>query len=189
MIAMSNTNETSQNSHKAKRMTRKDNDGVDHINIDTRAKTVLGRMLVSTAATDFIHPVLGPFSSIEAFRAFIRTGGKDPDVRYLSGKMAYDYSNKNIRSQCPKNIKDIILEASWHKVDQNPELKKLLLESSLPFDHYYIFTSREGGAQIPIHPRYNKQVCNGAEELRRLFKECITPPVIDYKALLPNYFG
>lgn len=197
MIAMSNSNESILKSPEAtaikvNNMTRQDNDGVDHINIDIRARTVLGRLLVSSANTDFIHPILGPFSSIEAFRIFIRTGGKDGDVRYLTGKEAYNYSRDHVRGHCPKNFKDIILEASWHKVDQNPELKKLLLDSELPFDHYYLFAPKnvsKGTPSLPIRPRYSKQVCMGAEELRKLFKDGAAPPVIDYKSLLPEVLG
>ena len=43
------------------------NDGVDHINIYSRGKTQLGRMLSNFYLSPFNHPVYGGFNTVEGF--------------------------------------------------------------------------------------------------------------------------
>lgn len=47
-------------------------DGIDHINIYSKGKTTLGRMLSNFACTPFTHPEDGKFASIEDIRRQLR---------------------------------------------------------------------------------------------------------------------
>jgi len=49
-------------------------DGVTHINIYSKGKTKLGRLLTNFAHTPFTHAEYGQFASVEGFWYWIRDG-------------------------------------------------------------------------------------------------------------------
>ena len=149
-------------------------DGKTHINIDARGQTELGRMLVHTFKSNMIHPTFGPFNSIEGFWAYIRSNVKsDRDrFRYVSGTTA----KRESRIKDPRyiqNFHDIIIEANYFKILQNEKLKKLFIESTLPFDSYYIFHSKESKATegMLVRPQIHSWLMPGFEKIRRMIRE------------------
>lgn len=122
-------------------------DGVTHINVYSKAKTELGRLLSNFAHTPFKHPRYGHFSSVEAFWYWLSTGKKNDQLRSLHG-----YQSKKagllIRKQMEEsgeafqevpNFKAEIKKAILCKIEQNEHLRDLLKNSSLPLTHYYIW--------------------------------------------------
>ncbi|BDD79564.1 hypothetical protein [Burkholderia phage FLC9] len=158
-------------------------DGVKHINIDTYAKTDLGKMLVHKYPAPFEHPKFGRFRSVEGFWGYIRTGAREDRWRYLSG-MPAKRETRNLDKRWIKNFHQIIMEANFHKVNQNEDIKKLMLASTLPFDHYYIFRSEQmkpDDPGLPTRPQIASWLCEGFEDIRRLLREGKQPEVPDYE--------
>jgi hypothetical protein len=154
----------------------KEDDGITHINIDQGAKEELGRML-SHFYDDapFIHPHFGPFNSMEGFWHYIKTLEVDDRLRTLPGADAHALG-KSLTTCLVRNFYAYINEANFYKIEQNEQLKKLMMESTLPFDYYYLF----GAAKLPIRPRSALPLIEGFTEIRNMLKENRRPPTIDY---------
>jgi hypothetical protein len=115
-------------------------DGSNHINIYSEARTELGRKLTNFAKTPFDHPTYGHFESMEGFWHWCSTGKKSDSYRDkygLAAKMAkrrgqgvviYDYFESDI------------LSGLHCKLQQHPNIHQMLLDSTLPLTHYYAFS-------------------------------------------------
>jgi hypothetical protein len=129
-----------------------DNDGIDHINIYSKGKTEIGRLLTNFAHTPFTHPKYGIFQSVEGFWYFLKTGTKHDNLKYLYGYEAkrigktYAMERKDLEDKkgIPEEFKKEILEAIRCKLRQNKHIVKLLVESDLPFSHYYCYGNGKG---------------------------------------------
>jgi hypothetical protein len=142
-------------------------DGKDHINIWEHGATELGKCLSHDVAIGFVHPVLGKFNSVVGFFNYIRSEEKDDRLRHLSSKVA----NLHFKSLTPvnvKNFKALVMDANWLKVQQNPALKKALMESELPFDSWYTYKRRDGVRQRPAIAFW---IVPGFNEIRAALKE------------------
>lgn len=146
------------------------NDGIDHINIYSNGETELGRLLTHFAHTPFIHPYLGPFASMEGLWFFIRNGGFDENLRYLSGIKAKKLGRLHQAKWYPDFRSDIIA-ANYQKIIQNDQLREAVIASELPFDHYYLF----GPKKVLIAPRDSMWLIEGFEEIRKALKEGVVP--------------
>lgn len=113
-------------------------DGVDHINIYSKGRTELGKLLSNFWALGFLHPLHGYFVSMEGFYYYVSTGFKHEELKKLFGYRAKINGREKERIYC-EDFEVIVREGLNLKVEQNPELKKLLKESSLPFKHYYVY--------------------------------------------------
>lgn len=116
-----------------------DMDGVDHINIYSKGKTELGRMLSNFAKTPFVHPVDGQFMSIEGYWYWLST--KDDNLRHKWGfdAKAYGRQVKGSDWSDDPEFKSKIKQAITIKITQDKDLARQLRESTLPFVHYYVF--------------------------------------------------
>lgn len=126
-------------------------DGETHINIYSKGKTHLGRMLSNFGHTPFKHPVHGYFSSVEAFWYWLSLGGKDDNLRTLHGFQAKK-TGQAVRDAILKNgnkvphvedFKAMIKSAILAKIEQNPDLAAMLKNSTLPLTHYYVWGDAE----------------------------------------------
>lgn len=140
-------------------------DGVKHINISVTGRTELGRQLTHFASTQFIHPLYGPFKTMEGFWHYIKCEESDDLFRTLSASRAKSHA-KLKKTVFRDNFIDIIHEANFYKIEQTPGLKELMIESTLPFTYYYLF----GPAQVQVFPKQADWLCAGFEEIRRLMK-------------------
>lgn len=152
-------------------------DGVDHINIYSRGNTELGRQLSHFAHSPFIHPFYGPFESMEGFWYWMRAGNhlrakglQDDKLRYLSGYKAKQYG-KNFPIQRYEHFKEDILAANYQKILQHRTLHNLLVESTLPFRHYYMF----GPGNVIVQPRDSNWLVTGFEDIRQALKQDRVP--------------
>lgn len=141
------------------------NDGVDHINIYSRAKTELGQLLSNFARTPFKLPDDGEFLSVEGYWYWLKTGKERDVFRYLIGLAA-----KNEGKDLPvvlmpeEEFRDKIRAALKAKLMQTPYLQFLLLESTLPFAHYYVFQGAKKDAGYEWIVEYWEQL---REEFKR----------------------
>jgi hypothetical protein len=155
-----------------------DQDGVTHINISSTGATELGRQLTHFAFTPFIHPIYGHFKCMEGLWHYIKSEDKDDAFRSMTGGKAKGHA-RNKRTVKRPNFINIIKEANFHKIEQTPGLKELLISSTLPFEYYYFF----GPEQILVTPPHATWLCGIFEELRRMFKDgerMPVQPVIDF---------
>jgi len=113
-------------------------DGLTHINIYSRANTDLGKALSNFSHLPIEHPKYGRFESIEGFWYWVSTGKQQDILRTFYGIMA-----KKEGLTYPKihsdTFMDEIKEAIKLKIEQHPKLKQALIESTLPFTHYYYY--------------------------------------------------
>jgi hypothetical protein len=115
-----------------------DKDGIDHINLYSKSRTVLGRQLSNFAHSPFKHPEYGEFASVEAFYYWLSTGKSHDHLRSLYGIHAKTAGQELEKVICT-NFENEIVQAIRLKIKQNPMLAQVLAESTLPLAHYYWF--------------------------------------------------
>lgn len=124
-----------------------DGDGITHINVYSRGRTELGRLLSNFAHTPFKHPYYGFFSSVEAFWYWLSLGKKHDNLRSLYGisaKKAGAVINEELATNGNKrphieNFEAEIKFAILCKIEQNERLRDILKSSTLPLTHYYVW--------------------------------------------------
>lgn len=158
-------------------------DGVRHINVDKNAATELGRALAPWDHAPFKHPYLGSFHCIQGLWDWIRDPGRNDKFRTATGKRS-----KALSRQCGKifvtDFQSIMACAYYYKLEQNPALMKLMTESELPFEYYYLHQTPDAGLALAVRP-LNSEIMISIFEDARLY--CIGEkplPEIDYKKLL-----
>ena len=142
-------------------------DGITHINIHSKGKTELGRLLSNFAHTPFWLQGAGRFESVEGYWFWLHTGNEL--LREMHGFQAKKYGSMLTRSQLPSDdfevFKDSIKKAFIAKLDQNQNVLDLFLESELPFTHYYVY-----GEKVVIPKQHQWQV-DFWESYRKELKE------------------
>lgn len=111
-------------------------DGVEHINIYSKGKTELGRLLTNFAYAPFTHPEYGSFASVEGFWYWLRNGKQHEELRTMYGFKAKEYG-KQFESVGCSTFQEDIKEAIRCKLRQNRNILKMLVDSNLPLEHYY----------------------------------------------------
>ena len=142
-------------------------DGIDHINIYSKAQTQLGKFLSNFE----YHPIDtedGKFNSIEGYWYWLGCSHSEKDrLRYLSG-----FSAKKVGRELGcndwlegKTFKDKIRKAIDIKINTMPEYyKNRFIKSTLPFTHYY-----EYGDKVVKIPKAN-WIIKHIEEIRKKFQ-------------------
>lgn len=92
-------------------------DGITHINIHPKGKTILGRSLDYSAFVPFTHPVYGKFNTLNAL---------------------WVHLNKIKTNDFKKDLALGIIA----KIESNSELKTLFINSTLPFTNYYFSNNK-----------------------------------------------
>ena len=144
-------------------------DGITHINCYSKGKTVLGRFLSNFAKAPF-KTEEGAFESIEGYWYYLGTYHIDRyKLKNLSGFDAKSWGKK-MKEECPSvncpDFEEKIFKAICAKINNNKEMKELLLESSLPLVHYYNY----GGALrfTPQHDWIWKRIQTRRDEYKRI---------------------
>ena len=145
------------------------NDGVDHINIYSRGKTQLGRMLSNFYPFPFNHPVYGVFDTVEGFYYYVSTGFKHENLRTLSGFEAKQFGKSLERAKL-ENFENLIRKAIRLKICQNDTLASLLKTSSLPFTHYYFYGDPNGKYKL-FTPKGFEYMVDEIEKVRDELKK------------------
>lgn len=135
-------------------------DGVTHVNVYSKSRCLLGRLLSNFAHTPFEINGLR-FESVESWWYVTKMQNINADalfpiftvenieeVRTSIGKEAkkkfralYKEDSKQF-SPTPEEVKSVYL----HKAKAHQELSKLLLENTLPFAHYYMMFDKKVNA-------------------------------------------
>lgn len=141
-------------------------DGVTHINVYSKGKTELGRLLTNFAETPFVHKDFGNFKSVEGLWYFLKTGQMYEELKEMNGKQAKSFGRKKmprIKEEISEEFKENILEGIRSKLRQNKYILKMLIESDLPLSHYYVI-----GSIVKPLPEYDWIL----EEIERIRKVC-----------------
>jgi predicted NAD-dependent protein-ADP-ribosyltransferase YbiA (DUF1768 family) len=144
-------------------------DGVDFINVYSKGETEIGRRASHFAYSEFVHPTYGAFKSMEAFWIWIKLKNpEDPAVQCLRDMVGYQAKafGRTVETVRVENFHEIIIAGNWHKFNQNPVLKQLMVESTLPFKHYYL----SGNGQVTIRPLGYDWLMEGLEKIRKHLK-------------------
>lgn len=148
------------------------NDGVDHINIYTKGKTILGKRLTNLSDDPVTVGVYGTFQCLEGFWYYYLTGCIYPELKTMNGFQAKKFG-KGIRDDridkdgLTNDQKEVLKEAIRSKLRQNKDLLRLLIQSDLPLAHYY-FYGKEDNPKVHYLSQYDWIV----EEIERIRKVC-----------------
>lgn len=116
-------------------------DGITHINFYTRGRTRLGRLGTNLAELPVEHPVHGRFRSAEGLWYYLKTGLKHEELRSMNGFEAKSLGKSLPSVWYDKFQEDFKVALEW-KFENHLELKQLLVESTLPLEHYYYYSSK-----------------------------------------------
>jgi len=114
-------------------------DSVNCINIYSNGKTYLGRALSNFARIP-IHGNGHVFASVEAWWYWFTTGKKHHHLKKLFGYEAKKEGRKFERVY--EVTREMFKRIAMDKVNQNPWLINELINSSLPFVHYYEYNGK-----------------------------------------------
>lgn len=157
-------------------------DGITHINIYSGSKTKLGKLLSHFSHTPFVHPYFGPFASMEGFWYYLKAEKKDEKLRQLYGSNAKFYGKK-LKSVYVRDFEQLVVDANRLKINQNLNIKEMMLVSELPFDHYYLFGhTHENPKKVKIAGF--EWLVDGFEQIREEIKSGDVPQPLDYETLL-----
>ena len=126
-------------------------DGIDHINIYSKGKTRLGRMLSNFYRCEVETPD-GTFQSVEGYWYWLLS--RDDTLRTMSGWEAKKYGRKQVKAHWSHMFwfRQRIKIALSNKILYNREILDLFVESTLPFKHYYVYGEKirypEGGEWV-----------------------------------------
>jgi hypothetical protein len=114
-------------------------DGIDHINVYSQGKTLLGRFLSNWTQCDLDMDEDGNFQSVEGYWYWL--GTKDDRFRAL-----YGYTAKKLGKEVPKTIhlptekfQERIKLAIRRKIVSVGSAYEDFKRSVLPFTHYYVY--------------------------------------------------
>lgn len=145
-------------------------DGVDHINFYSRGATEIGRLGSHFAFTPFTHPEDGDFDSMEGYWYWRKRLDKD-DPKAEELRKLYGFAAKELGRTIPSvdhyvGFQREILVANWYKFSQNAYLRRLMVESTLPFNHYYVV----GHGKVMVRPNGFDWLIEGWEKIRAKLK-------------------
>lgn len=159
-----------------------DLDGVEHINVYSKGKTLLGRDLTNFATVPFYHPTYGKFNTIEGLWYYLRLhllslpfSTEERDVfetlRVLDGykcKRLGKDELKRIPPEAWEGFPEVDFRAEIKlgiesKLEQNDEMLHALLQDPLPLVHYYCY-GKPG--KWKVQPAGNQWVIDHIEFIR-----------------------
>ena len=140
-----------------------DEEEVTHINASAHSKSALGRTLSLNGRNTFMHPMLGRFSCIGGLWYWLTRGSNDA-YRDLSGLDVRNFAHRNpVPNQEVDGLAQILADAVWVMINNNPRLREDVAKSVLPFRSYLVIG--ESGARESS--RYSYWYCGVLEEVRR----------------------
>ncbi len=114
-------------------------DGIDHINVYSKGKTPLGRLLSNFADTPFHHPDYGRFRTVEGFWYWLMTGLEE--LRRLPGWECKELGKKATLKRTHPTENELAL-AYIAKLNDHPRIRQMLEKNTLPLTHYYVYNGK-----------------------------------------------
>lgn len=151
------------------------NDGIDHINMYTKGKTELGRLLTNLAHTPFDLPE-GHFESVEAYWYWLLCDKKVDELKSLHSFKAKEFGKKLkkegflVKSSSDSDFQDKIKYAIRQKLKQNPHILVKLLQTTLPLKHYYYYQGTKNKESFNVQEQTKYYWIN--DEIERIRNVC-----------------
>jgi len=125
-------------------------DGISHINVYSKGRTELGRLLSNFAHTPFVHPAHGRFASVEGYWYWLSC--KNDRLKelygYLAKKVGRELGGQDWVDGAA--FRQNVRKAISCKIEQNPNISRLLAESTLPLTHYYVYGQSHNAKVINV---------------------------------------
>lgn len=153
-------------------------DGIDHINVNIDAETEIGKMLSHFFYSPFIHPMYGRFANLEAFWQWIKSVERPEVIRTMSAPNAKKEGRHLEKRKVPQ-FYEVIADANYLRITQNHTIYEALMNSTLPFDTYYLNASG-----MATRPQDSVKMIKQFEQIRHWLRHDIAPPELDYKHIL-----
>ena len=138
-----------------------EDDGFDHINVFSKSRSKLGRMLSNFAHTPF--DIGGNhFESVESWWYWSKMNSINKsslfqefsteqlvEIKTLIGKSAKEYFRSLHKGDTsPYNpSKEELKEVYQQKLIEHPEIEKMLFNNTLPITHYYVMFNKKVSAE------------------------------------------
>ena len=124
-------------------MINPEEDGITHINIYSKARTKLGKLLSNFAPTPFICED-GEFISVEGYWYWLLTDHPDKnklrtEAGFWAKQTGRELGAKDWPDEKDEKFKEKIKKAITAKIYANKEIRKQLAHCTLPFKHYYVY--------------------------------------------------
>lgn len=113
-------------------------DGTTHCNIWTKGRTSLGRKLSNLSRYGFLHEDHGWFECLEGYWYWLATGCRHEQFKQMHGFDAKSVGSKMERVEMP-DFQERFKEGMRLRLEQNADIRNELLNSTLPFEHYYVY--------------------------------------------------
>lgn len=168
-------------------------DGIEHLNIYSRAKTRLGRDLSHFAHTPIEIPEDGCFESVEGYWYWLSC--HDDALRRCHGHQAKRMGRERRKSNDslmlnddrkviipPFDFKAKIMQANRIKIDSHPDIKDRLMSSTLPLVHYYVM--QRFGQQFVQDKGNDNWIWNDIAKYRSELKGEPEPVLLSEKVVL-----
>lgn len=141
-----------------------DKDGIDHLNVYSKAKTKLGRDLSNFAHYPIVHPELGHFASIEGLWYWLTR--QDDRLRELSGFQAKELGKSlpKVKDYPEAEFRRLVVLGLEAKLNSYPQLKGAVQACPLRFTHYYVY--RFGGEQKVVPTQDSEWILAVFEQAR-----------------------
>ena len=137
-------------------------DGEDHVCIERKARTELGRALcLDNGDYPFTSRYFGRFSSIEGFWLYVTCPNfnRREHLRTVHGASLQGIRREALAtSNKVNNIRAIVMQAMYDRIVQNEKLRTLFIDNTLPFDMYHIDNETGRRMRAP-HMTHMAYVC------------------------------
>lgn len=144
-------------------------DGITHINVYSKGKTELGRLLSNFAHTPFTLEVepdeFLKFESVEGYWYWLLTD--DDYLCTLYGFKAKQYGKSQWNEKAEPVTKEQLSKAYWQKLKEHPGIWKLLRYNELPLVHYYVFA---GKVVVPKEFQWTAELWNEIKHQKRILR-------------------
>ena len=139
-------------------------DGFNHINVYSKSRSKLGRMLSNFAHTPFTLKD-NKFESVESWWYWSKMNninksvlfpefsqGQLDEIRTLIGKEAKEYFRSIHKGDTTEFSPDKseLKEAYLQKLLEHPEIEKMLFDNKLPIAHYYMMFNKKVSADSTL---------------------------------------
>lgn len=145
-------------------------DGITHIDIYTKGKTRLGRLLTNLADIPVHHPIYGTFRCAEGLWYYLKTGCQFECLRAMTGFEAKKFGTSK-PTVWMDDFKEQFKLGLINKIVSHQELYEAFVSSELPFEHYYFYSSNK--PNVPpkvIEPKDVRWLTEFFTELRAKWK-------------------
>lgn len=144
-------------------------DGITHINVYSKGKTELGRLLSNFAHTPFTlqwnEKVQLSFQSVEGYWYWLLTG--DAKLFELYGFKAKQYGKSKWNKKTEPVTKEQLSLAYWQKLKEHPRIWNMLRYNELPLVHYYVFA---GKVVVPKEFQWTAELWNEIKHQKRILR-------------------